>query len=96
MAKEVLTEKNLGDVKAESKRGKLDLKVLAIVAVLGLLIMVSAVQAVELTSLKEKINTEFSDLAVLSIGGGGITTASTTATDLKKNLANLPSMVGGC
>lgn len=71
----------------------LDMKAVAVIAILGLLIIVSAFQAVELSSLKEKIGTEFDQLGTLSAAGN---TAPSSATDLKKNLAELPQMVGGC
>lgn len=60
--------------------------------VLGLLIVVSVVQAVELVSLKNTINTKLTGLAVAepSISAGS------SSTNLQKNLQNLPSMVGGC
>jgi len=67
--------------------------------VLGLLVIISAVQALQLTGLKAKISdASFSTVKsnsqtvpVASSGGsssGGNTVAA--------NIANLPSMVGGC
>lgn len=58
---------------------------------LGLLILVSGIQAVELVNLKNKIDTELNDLA---ISKRSVTTESIST--LQKNLQNLPTMVGGC
>lgn len=60
-------------------------KNLIIAVVLGVLLLVAAVQAVELFGLKNKI------------ASGGMTATSTGGNaQLPGNLQNLPSMVGGC
>ena len=72
-------------------------KNIIIVVVLGVLILISIVQAVQLTGLKSKLAT----------GGTKVSTASqnTVATSagntggqvsVPKSLQNLPNMVGGC
>jgi len=68
-----------------------------------LLIIVSAVQAVELVGLKGKLSGDLSSLgaSVASTGGKKVSVGSGTAGgasggSLKKNLKNLPTMVGGC
>ncbi|HJO01557.1 MAG: hypothetical protein QF655_03935 [Candidatus Woesearchaeota archaeon] len=58
---------------------------------LGLLIVISAVQAVGLVSLKNRLDNEITTLASTSKS-----TVSTGGESLSKNLENLPSMVGGC
>ena len=59
---------------------------------LGLLIIISGVQAVELVSLKNKINTDIGDIKVSSSS----TPASSSSGNLQQNIQNLPTMVGGC
>lgn len=59
---------------------------------LGLLIVISAVQAVGLVSLKNKLNSEMGTFTA----GSSKSTVSTGSESLSKNLENLPSMVGGC
>jgi hypothetical protein len=70
-------------------------KMWVIAVALGLLIVFSGVQAMELASLKNKMDTELSDLTALA---STKTTKTSTApsSSLQKNLQNLPSMVGGC
>ena len=72
------------------KSGNTNIKLLIMAIALGLLIIISGVQAVELVSLKNKLNTELTTLAANSKS-----TVPTSGT-LKDNLKNLPSMVGGC
>ncbi|MBI5389656.1 hypothetical protein HZB01_04740 [Candidatus Woesearchaeota archaeon] len=60
-------------------------------AVLGLLIILAGVQAVQLAGIKEKIA---SGPAVSTAGGN--TQGGAPATNLKKSLDSLPQMVGGC
>ena len=65
-------------------------KNMIIVIVLAVLIVISAVQAVQLSGLKEKISSG-------EISGGSV--SQRVATGQGKNpasLENLPSMVGGC
>jgi hypothetical protein len=64
-----------------------------LVIALGLLIVISGVQAIELVNLKNKLNKEITALAPRS--RGTISTGS-SSTKLSENLRNLPSMVGGC
>lgn len=57
---------------------------------LGLLVIIGAVQAVELVSLKSKL-----DSGVATVKAG-VPIAGAAAGSLQKNLQNLPTMVGGC
>lgn len=61
---------------------------------LGLLIVISGVQAFELVGLKNKLNEDLADL----VEGSSKQTISTGSSGggLSDNLKNLPSMVGGC
>ncbi len=59
-------------------------------AAIGLLIILSGIQAVELVSLKNKLDKEITAL------GSSKSAVSTGSSGLKDNLKNLPSMVGGC
>jgi len=63
--------------------------------VLGVLIIVSIVQAVQLTGIKESIGS-----GDITIGGGSSTTntgsSSASSTSSSSSLSELPSMVGGC
>ena len=59
---------------------------------LGLLIIISGVQAIELVSLKNKINTEIGDIKISSSS----TSTSSSSGSLQQNIQNLPTMVGGC
>lgn len=66
-------------------------KFVVMAVIMGLLILVAGVQAVELVSLKNKLN---SGLSTLSASSGKTSTSS--GASLPNNLQNLPSMVGGC
>ena len=77
----------------EKKRTEINHKAVVVTIVLALLILFSAVQAVELISLKEKINTELSSI---NLTASSVTSNTSKATDLQNNIQNLPSMVGGC
>jgi cytochrome c-type biogenesis protein CcmH/NrfG len=77
----------------EKKLNAVNTKAVVVVAVLALMVLFSAAQAFELVSLKEKINTE---LTGLTVAAPSTTSNTSKATDLQKNLQNLPSMVGGC
>ena len=72
-------------------------KFVVMAVLLGLLIVVAGVQAIELVGLKDKLGSEMTTLlassgkVVAATGGGGSASPS-----LKKNLQNLPTMVGGC
>ena len=73
-----------------------DKKMIVMMVLVGILILVSAVQAVELVQLKGKISDESLSLGKAvqktSIGSA----AGSSGSSLSKNLDNLPSMVGGC
>lgn len=80
------------------KKEKPDIKLWVMAIALGLLMILSGVQAFELMRLKAKLNTELPAVIAAASkantgsgagGGGDINT-------LKKNLANLPGIVGGC
>lgn len=58
--------------------------------VLGLLIVISGVQAIQLVSLRNQLDNEITTLSTSK------STVSTGSDTLSKNLQNLPSMVGGC
>ena len=77
----------------EKKLTEVNHKAVVVTIVLALLILFSAVQAVELVSLKEKINTELSSI---NLTASSVTSNTSKATDLQNNIQNLPSMVGGC
>jgi len=67
-----------------------------VAVVLGLLVVLSAFQAFQLTSLKAKVTD-----GELSVNTGSSTTTTqtgsqTTTSALPDNLKNLPEMVGGC
>ena len=70
-----------------------NIKMWAIVGALALMMVFSGVQAMELAGLKETINTGFEGIALQDHDEDNTTSK---ATDLKNNLASLPSMVGGC
>jgi len=74
------------------KKDKSSMKMLIMAVALVLLIAISGVQAIQLTSLKEKMNEDLSELAATK------KTVSTghSSGSLSDNLNNLPSMVGGC
>ena len=64
-------------------------KFMIMAILLGLLIIVSGVQAVELSSIKTKI-------ADGSFASGSSGSSSNSGSTLKNNLDSLPTMVGGC
>ncbi len=74
----------------EHARHKPTMKLWIMAAAIALLIILSGIQAVELVSLKSKL-----DKGALSLGSGK-SAVSTGSDDLNDNLKNLPSMVGGC
>jgi len=65
-------------------------KFMIMAVLLGLLIIVAGVQAVELTSIKTKI----ADGSFASAGSSG--SSGNSGSTLKNNLDSLPTMVGGC
>jgi hypothetical protein len=71
---------------------KKPVKFLVMAVLLGLLIVVSAVQAVELVNLKNKVDTELSSLPVSKPAAS----AGSPSDTLQNSIQNLPSMVGGC
>ncbi len=73
----------------KAKRGSSKLWIIAVV--LGLLIVASVIQAVELVNLKDKI-AEINDLAIAKPSAS----TSSPSTALQRNLQSLPNMVGGC
>lgn len=80
--------------KKQHKDEGMDKKTIIMMVLVGLLVLFSGVQSMELMSLKGKLSDEGLTLGKASsstktaIGGGG--------GDLSNNLNNLPSMVGGC
>lgn len=79
------------------KKEKPNTRLWIMAVLLGLLILVSGIQAIELVGLKEKISTEMSDLTISKSKPLAANTAgSSPGEQLQTNLANLPGMVGGC
>lgn len=78
-------------MKKETRNTKLWLMVLA----LGLLIVISGVQALELNSMREQVS-ELSTEIQLVASAPQATTISSSGSSLKSSIASLPSMVGGC
>ncbi len=80
----------------QAEHAGMDKKIIVMMVLVGVLVLVSAVQAVELMQLKGKLSDESLTFGKASqktsIGSGG----GTTGGSLSKNLENLPSMVGGC
>ncbi|MAG22398.1 MAG: hypothetical protein CL943_03805 [Candidatus Diapherotrites archaeon] len=76
----------------KSEKAGANTKVLVLMAVLGLLIIFSGVQAIELADLKEQINNEFDGLSLQSED----TVKVSSSSNLQNNLQSLPNMVGGC
>ena len=73
-------------------------KTTIVAIILGVLVLISVVQAVQLNGLKEKVSegqlsvkSASSTTAVASSGSSGKTTAS-----LPSSVKDLPQMVGGC
>ena len=75
------------------KPNTINTKAVVVIAVLALLVLFSGVQAFELVTLKEKINTGLSSINLVA---PSVTSNASKSTDLQKNLQNLPTMVGGC
>ena len=63
-------------------------KNIIIAVVLGILLVLSVVQAFQVNAIKEKIESGGVKIAGAASSGGGASVPS--------NLQNLPSMVGGC
>ena len=66
-------------------------KFIVMAVLLGLLIVIAGVQAVELVNIKSQVNSGF----LVSASSGSSTNGDVGST-LKNNLQNLPEMVGGC
>ena len=68
-------------------------KNIIIAIVLGVLVLVSVVQAFQLNTLKEKVSE-----GKLSIGkaSSSVTTGSGSGASIPSSIQDLPSMVGGC
>lgn len=67
-------------------------KNLLIMIVLAVLVLVSAVQAVQLNDLRTKIASG----EIKTTGAATANTPSSGAASVPSNIQNLPSMVGGC
>ncbi len=82
--------------KSATSTKPMDTKTIVMMVMVGLLVLVSAVQAVQLMDLKEKLSDD--SLTVSSASGKTAVGAGPGAggSSLSKNLENLPSMVGGC
>lgn len=77
---------------AKKKSSKMDTKLLILAVAVALVLILSGVQAMQLSGLKSAVES-----------GAGITAAktsspstSTSSETLQTNLQNLPQMVGGC
>jgi hypothetical protein len=73
----------------KNQETKMDKKLVIITIALGLLVILSGVQSFELVNLKEMVSDENINFA----SGSG---PSSSGSSLSENLANLPTMVGGC
>lgn len=72
-------------------------KTTIIAIILGILVLVSAVQAFQLTGLKEKISDEQPTVSSSSNSATATSTESSKRTTaLPSSINNLPQMVGGC
>ena len=72
-------------------------KLLVIAVALGLLIVIAGIQAMELSSLKTKLNSELTGLSAAKPAGSGTSSSgASSGNSLQKNIQDLPSMVGGC
>lgn len=81
-------------MKKETKgEGNVNKKIVVMAVAVLLLLVFSAVQAIELTNLKNMLNNE---LTTLSVAGKTEISTSSSSTGLQQNIQNLPSMVGGC
>ncbi len=77
-------------MKHEKKRKDSNVKTKVTVIILGILIVISAVQAVELVEIKNTVEE-------LSVKVSQYSSSTGKSSDiLKKNIENLPGMVGGC
>ena len=71
-------------------------KMIVMMVLVGVLVLVSAVQAVELMQLKGKLTDESLTLGKAAQKTSIGSSAGASGGSLSKNLDNLPSMVGGC
>lgn len=67
---------------------------LVMAGLLVLLVVVAGVQTVQLFGLKKQLNTELTELQAVKPSASSSATSS--GTDLKQSISNLPGMVGGC
>ncbi|HLD80768.1 MAG TPA: hypothetical protein VJA40_02090 [archaeon] len=67
---------------------------LVLTILLGVLVVVSAVQAYQLIGLSDKIAT--GEVAVSKLKAAGASAGSGGSSTLAQSLANLPTQVGGC
>lgn len=84
-----------GDTKT---RKELDVKLVLITLFMSILILISGIQAVELTNLKNKIKTLDEVTLTKQQQARSLQSTQTTKQSdlLQQNLQNLPGMVGGC
>ena len=75
----------------EHAHNKPNMKLWIMAVAIGLLIILSGVQAVELVSLKNKLDKE-----ITALGSSKSTVSTGSSGSLSDNIKNLPSMVGGC
>jgi hypothetical protein len=80
---------------SHSHSGGAGKKMIVMMVLVGILVLVSAVQAIELMQLKGKLGDESLTLGKAS-QKTSIGSSSGSSGDLSKNLESLPSMVGGC
>ncbi len=96
MEKEQKKEEHHAHHEKFPSKSSMDTKTVIMAVLVGLLVLVSAVQSFELMGLKSKLSDEGVSLSKASakttVGAQG----SGGGSSLSKNLDNLPSMVGGC
>ena len=71
-------------------------KNLLIVGVLVVLVLVSAVQAVQLNDMRNNVNDLGTETTIKSTSVEPSLSSSSGSTSIPTNLQNLPGMVGGC
>ncbi|GEM_PF-1696274 len=87
------TKHGFEHMKHEHLPVKRDKKVVIAVIVLGLLLVFSVAQTIQLVTMKGKLQNE---VTLGSAPLAGKQASSTGSGDLKSNIQNLPGMVGGC
>lgn len=89
-----LKTEHAGSHPVPQRSNKRNSKFVVMAVLLGLLIVVAGMQSMELVDLKKSLG---KDAATLAVSGGKSASGSGSSSDtLKKNLQNLPQMVGGC